>query len=74
MKRNYNDIINKQVFIVDDILTRYTQDEAGESQKQKFNDMSVRDKISLLTNTMLSTNSYEDFETSLVINFDMGNY
>ena len=66
--------IELQLSIVDDILTRYTEDEAGESQKDKYKDMDEVDKISLLTTTLLNCSDWCDFETDLVINFDMNNY
>lgn len=64
------DLIN----IVDDILTRYTEDEAGEQQKEIYQAMTNEQKLQLLANTINNTSSYEDFETSLVINFDYRNY
>lgn len=69
-----NTCLENQLSIVNDILTRYVNDEAGESQKQKYIDMNWEDKISLLTNTLVSCSSWEDFETDLVINFDYSNY
>lgn len=66
--------IELQLSIVDDILTRYTEDEAGSSQKEKYNNMEHVDKISLLTNTLLTCSNWCDFEIDLTINFDMGNY
>lgn len=69
-----NTCLENQLSIVNDILTRYVNDEVGESQKQKYIDMNWEDKISLLTNTLVSCTSWEDFETDLVINFDYSNY
>lgn len=69
-----NTCLENQLSIVNDILTRYVNDEVGESQKQKYIDMNWEDKISLLTNTLVSCSSWEDFETDLVINFDYSNY
>ena len=69
-----NTCLENQISIVNDILTRYVNDEAGESQKQKYIDMNWEDKISLLTNTLVSCSSWEDFETDLVVNFDYSNY
>ncbi len=63
-----------QVAIIDDILTRYVNDEVGETQKGKYNKMLLSDKINLLTNSLLSCASWEDFETDVVINFDNNNY
>ena len=67
-------ILNNQVEIVDDILTRYTEDEAGQESKEKFLSMSEVEKVSLLTNTLLTSSDLADFETDLVINFDYNNY
>lgn len=69
-----NTCLENQLSIVNDILTRYVNDEVGESQKQKYIDMNWEDKISLLTNTLVSCTSWEDFETDLVVNFDYSNY
>lgn len=66
--------IELQLSIVDDILTRYIEDEAGESQKDKYKDMDEADKISLLTTTLLTCSDWCDFEIDLVINFDTNNY
>ena len=67
-------ILNNQAEIVNDILTRYTEDEAGQESKEKFLKMSEVEKVSLLTNTLLTSSDLADFETDLVINFDYGNY
>lgn len=66
--------LGDQITIVIDILFRYTEDEAGQNQKEKFRSMTWEDMISLLTNTLVSCSSWEDFETDLVINFDYNNY
>lgn len=66
--------LQNQVYIIDDILTRYVNDEAGEAQKAKYNKMLISDKINLLTNTLLNCASYDDFEADIVINFDYNNY
>lgn len=66
--------IDKQVDFVDYVLSRYTDDEAGESQKDKYNKMTTIDKINILSNTIHNCDRYEDLEIDLVINFDMGNY
>ena len=66
--------LEDQVLLVDNVLIRYTNDEVGANQKQKYIDMTMEDKISLLTNTLTSCASWEDFETDLVINFDYNNY
>lgn len=66
--------LQNQVNIIDDILTRYVNDEAGEAQKEKYNKMLISDKINLLTNTLLNCSCYEDFEADIVINFDYNNY
>ena len=66
--------LSSQLDVVNDILGRYTDDEVGENQKQKYEDMTDIDKITLLTNTLLNCANWEDFETDLVINFDYNNY
>ena len=66
--------LKDQINLIDDVLTRYTDDEIGQEQKQKYEEMTQADKISLLTNTLLTCSSYEDFETDIVINFDYNNY
>lgn len=66
--------LESQVGIVDDILQKYVNDEVGECQKQRYDDMGWVDKVSLLTKTLTSCSSWEDFETDLVINFDYSNY
>ena len=67
-------VLDNQLSLVNEVLIRYTEDEVGENQKQKFLDMSDIDKLSLLTNTLISCANWEDFETDLVINFDYNNY
>lgn len=67
-------VLENQLSLVNEVLIRYTEDEAGENQKQKFLDMTDIDKLSLLTNTLISCANWEDFETDLVINFDYNNY
>lgn len=62
------------ILIVDEILTRYTDDEVGETQKEKYNKMTDGQKLQLLANTLNNAPSYEDFETNLVINFDYSNF
>ena len=66
--------LENQITIVNDILIRYTEDEAGQNQKEKFKIMTWEDKINLLTTTLVSCSNWEDFETDLVINFDYNNY
>ena len=66
--------LQQQIALVDDVLTRYTEDEAGESQKEKYNEMTDNEKINLITNTMLNCADWCDFDTDLVINFDYNNY
>lgn len=67
-------VLENQISLVNEVLIRYTEDEVGENQKQKFLDMRDIDKLSLLTNTLISCANWEDFETDLVINFDYNNY
>lgn len=66
--------LENQITIVNDILIRYTEDEVGQNQKEKFKAMTWEDKINLLTITMLHCANWEDFEIDLVINFDYDNY
>lgn len=67
-------ILNNQAEIVNDILTRYTEDEAGQDSKEQFLKMSEVEKVSLLTNTLLTSSDLADFETDLIINFDYNNF
>ena len=67
-------VLENQLSLVNEVLIRYTEDEVGENQKLKFLDMTDVDKLSLLTNTLISCANWEDFETDLVINFDYNNY
>lgn len=64
----------KQVEIIDEMLTRYTEDEAGQDQKTKYKKMMLSDKINLLTNTLFTCSNWCDFETDIIINFDYNNY
>lgn len=66
--------INIQAEIVDFILSRYVNDEAGKEQEEKFNSMTLSDKVNLLTNTLNNCCQWADFETDLIINFDYCNY
>jgi len=66
--------LENQLSIVDEILTRYTNDELGESQKDKYLKMTQAEKINLLTITLLTCPGFVDFESHLVINFDYNNY
>lgn len=66
--------LDAQVKLVDDILTRYIEDEVGKEQKEKYKKMSYYEKITLLTNTLYNCSSWEDFETEMVVNFDYSNY
>ena len=66
--------LDAQVKLVDDILTRYIEDEAGKEQKEKYKEMTYTQKITLLTNTLYNCASWEDFETEMVVNFDYSNY
>ena len=69
-----DEIIASQCTIVDTILDRYTLDEAGEGERNKFLDMSEEQKMVLLTFTIENCSDWCDFETDLVINFDYGRY
>ena len=66
--------LQNQAAIIDGILTRYTEDETGESQKQKYNKMTITDKVNLLTSTLLTCADWCDFEADVIINFDYNNY
>lgn len=66
--------LENQLSLVHEVLERYTDDETGQEQKEKYKNMKNDDLINLLTNTLLTCSSYEDFETDLIINFDYSNY
>jgi hypothetical protein len=66
--------LSSQLDIVNELLSRYVEDEVGMGSKQRYEDMTDIDKISLLTNTLLNCTDWCDFETQMVINFDMGCY
>ncbi len=66
--------LENQIGLVNEVLSRYVEDEVGQSEKEKFKTMTWEDKINLLTITMLHCANWEDFETDLVINFDYNNY
>ena len=68
------EILALQLNVVNDILKRYTDDEAGQAEKEKFKNMTDQEKLSLLTTTIYHCSNWSDFETDLVINFDYGNY
>ncbi len=74
MSRKIKSAIYKQVELVDEVLTRYTNDEAGENSKEQYDKMTLEDKFNLLTNTLISCADWCEFETELVVNFDYGNY
>ena len=67
-------IIIKQVALVDEVLTIYTEDEAGQNSRDSYLKMDAVDKLSLLTYTLEHCSNFEDFETELVINFDYNCY
>jgi len=67
-------IIKRQVSLVDEVLTRYTEDEAGQNSRDSYLKMNTIDKLSLLTYTLENCSNFEDFETELVINFDYNCY
>lgn len=71
-------IYNKNIIDeVDDILTLYTDDEAGETQKQKYKEMTNTQKINLFYNALYYSESIRDFDTfrtDVIINFDYNNY
>ena len=63
--------------LIDEQLTLYTDDEAGESQKQKYKEMTNKQKINLFYNALYYSESIRDFDTfrtDIVINFDYNNY
>lgn len=67
-------IIASQCTIVDTILARYTSDEAGLDYRNKWLNMSDEQKMDLLTFTIETCSDWGDFETDLIVNFDMGCY
>lgn len=60
--------------LVDDLLQRYTDDEVGEEQKEKYQKLTKDQKINLLESTISIYGINEDIETNLIICFDFGNY
>lgn len=68
--RKLHDIMCDQLSLVNDVLERYTDDEAGQNGKIVYLGMSDIDKLALLTYTLNHTSNWEDFESELVINFD----
>ena len=65
-----DEIMASQCTIVDTILSRYTSDEAGESEREAWLNMSEEQKMGLLTFTIENCSDWSDFETDLVINFN----
>lgn len=67
---------------VDDLLDRYTQDEVGLQQRDKYLSMGDLDKIGLFLNTFYQEidndrdmeTIMDDLDTNIVINFDYNNY
>ncbi len=67
---------------VDDLLDRYTTDELGKEERQKYLDMDDNDKLQLICNELYYhfdkqediNNIMEDLDTNLVISFDYNNY
>lgn len=60
--------------LIDDLLKRYTDDEVGKDQKEKYQKMTTEQKIKLLENTIDNFGIDEDIETNIVICFDFGSY
>ena len=73
-EKQKNSNIKKIVGVVNDILTRYINDEAGQGQKKQYKRMTENEKFSLFVNTFLNCADWCDFETDLIINFDYNNY
>jgi len=69
---------NKNVIdLIDEQLTLYTDDEAGETQKKQYKEMTNTQKINLFYNALYYSESIRDFDTfrtDIVINFDYNNY
>lgn len=67
---------------VDDLLDRYTQDEVGLQQRDKYLSMGDLDKIGLILNTFYQEidndrdmeTIMDDLDTNIVINFGYYNY
>jgi hypothetical protein len=72
--KKINNVLKYQIAIVDDILTQYVNDEAGKESKKQFKSMSDLDKIKLLTITLLTCSSWEDFQQDIITNFDYQQY
>lgn len=73
-------MIDNLIKDIKDLLDRYTTDECGESQRDKFKEMEDVDFLNLFLNTLTDNDGLnledfkDDFETDLVINFDYNNY
>ena len=67
---------------IDELLTRYTDDEVGKELKQRYLDMNDEKKLILILSTMYKeigkSDDLEDIldnlDTNIIINFDFGNY
>lgn len=67
---------------VNDLLDRYTTDEIGKEERQKYLDMDDNDKLQLICNELYYhfdkqediNKIMEDLDTNLVISFDYNNY
>lgn len=66
--------VRTQIGIVDDILYRYVNDEAGENSKKIYEEMLEEEKFNLITYTIENCACWEDFEAELVTNFEVGRY
>ncbi len=69
--------VNNMVEIIDEQLTLYTNDEAGETQKETYKSMTKTQKINLFYNTLYfntRVRDYYDFVSDIIINFNYGNY
>ena len=72
--KKITNVLKYQIAIVDDILLQYVNDETGKESKKQFKSMSDLDKIKLLTITLLTCSSWEDFQQDIIINFDYQQY
>ena len=64
----------EQIEVIDDILTRYTNDEVGLSGKDEYLKMNNKEKLYLFNNAIEMTYDEDDFDVCVVINFDYHAY
>ena len=70
----YNVSDDEKMEIVNNILERYTNDEAGQAGKEDYKNMNNIQKVMLFDNALQMTKDLDDFDTNVIINFDYSNY